>query len=288
MNKKIIVIWANCQGDSINSMLNKYYLNKFNIYSYSNYDYMKNKIKLPDFMCKCDIFIYQNYAEKNDEYDLNNILNNIIPPNAIKICFPTLHRNYLQFPFDVFSPENNKTISNKNPHGKFFYGIGVIKDLINEENNKNIKNKEEIKKYVIESIENKEFIKKNIMENYENNTIEFLKLKALNSDIPNIYDFIINNYKHIRLYHNPNHPNGILLNELCKEIFKKLNLELPNEMENIKILDNLLKDWKMPIFLSVVEYYNMKNVDNECSSFYHDDIYDIKTYIYKYIDFLLE
>lgn len=40
--------------------------------------------------------------------------------------------------------------------------------------------------------------------------------------------------------------------------------------------------------LSVVEHYNIDNIDNECSSFFHNDIIDVKTYISKYLDFLLE
>lgn len=117
---KTIVIWANCQGGAVSLMLNKYYSDLFNIYTYVNYEYMKNKIKLPDFMYTCDVFIYQNYSDNNDEYNLQNILNNILPKESIKICFPTLHRNYLQFPFDVNSPENQNSINIKYPHGLFF------------------------------------------------------------------------------------------------------------------------------------------------------------------------
>ena len=41
--KKIIVIWANCQGGVINLMLNRYYSSEYIIYNYANYEYIKNK-----------------------------------------------------------------------------------------------------------------------------------------------------------------------------------------------------------------------------------------------------
>ena len=283
--KKKIVIWANCQGSAINIMLNKYYSNEFDVHSFANYEYIKNKIKFPDFLYKCDIFIYQNYSDNNDEYNIKNIIDNVVPSIAIKICFPTLHRNYLQFPFDTNSPENIKTIDKKYPHGEFFYGISNIIQIVSELKCQNITN-DIIKEIVISKINEKNFIERDIIIKYEQETINFLQSKALSSDIHSIYDFIINNYKKIRLFHNPNHPNGILLNELCKEIFQKLNLYYPNEPENIKYLDNCLKDWKMPIFNSVIEYYKLENIDNNCSSWFHTDIYDIETYITKYIDFL--
>jgi len=285
--KKNIVIWANCQGNAINYMLNKYYKDIFNIQLYSNYKYIKNKIKLPDFMYECDIFIYQNYSDNNNEYNLINIFDNILSKKCIKLCFPTLHRNYLQFPFDTNNLEHKNTINDNLPFGEFFFGIKPIIDDLKILKANNYSNNE-IKKIILDKIKDINYIKKDIIEKYENDTLIFLKNKSLTSDIPLIFNFIINNYKIIRLYHNPNHPNGILLNELCKEIFNKLNLIYPDEKNDIEILDNILKDWKMPIFNSVIKYYNMKNVDNNCSSFYHDDIKNEETYINKYIDFLLK
>lgn len=43
--KKIIVIWANCQGGVINLMLNRYYSSEYIIYNYANYEYIKNNIE---------------------------------------------------------------------------------------------------------------------------------------------------------------------------------------------------------------------------------------------------
>lgn len=76
-------------------------------------------MSLPQYFYECDIFLYQNYSDRDDDYSLNNIINNIIKKTAIKISFPTLHRNYLQFPYDVNSPEN--IVTKEKPHGDFFW-----------------------------------------------------------------------------------------------------------------------------------------------------------------------
>tara|TARA_B100000767_G_scaffold125194_1_gene119329 strand:- start:8430 stop:8675 length:246 start_codon:yes stop_codon:yes gene_type:complete len=73
------------------------------------------------------------------------------------------------------------------------------------------------------------------------------------------------------------------VNELCKNIFNKLELNYPNEKENIVILDKILNDWVMPIFKSICNKYN---IDNKCSSIWHDAIIDETTYIQCYVKFL--
>jgi hypothetical protein len=220
---------------------------------------------------------------------MEKIINNIIPIDSIKLSFPTLHRNYLQFLYDDASPENKNTICNKKPFGDFAYGIENIRSIIKQLKEEGINEYDKILEKTLELINTEDFIPESQIIQYETISLNFLKSKALTSDIPNIYNFIIDNYKHIRLWHNPNHPNGILLNELVNEIFIKLGLNYPkNEEENILVLDTFLRDWKMPIFKSVCKYYNIENIDNNCSSFYHDDIFDDISYIKKYVKFILE
>lgn len=285
--KKNIVIWANCQGTAISLMLNKYFSNEFTVHLFVNYVCIENNIKLPEIMYKCDVFLYQNYSNNKGEYNLEHIINNVLPSDVIKVSFPTLHRNNLQFPFEYDSVENINTCGKKFPHGEFYYGIINVKNYVLQLKLENLTN-DEIKKKTLLKIDDVDFLNIKDMKIHEEKSLNFLKNKAETSDIPNIYNFVLNNYKKIRLFHNPNHPNGILLNELCKEIFYKLNLHYPSENENIQILDGCLRDWKMPIFNSVMNYYKIDNIDNECCSMYHDDIFDKYSYINKYVDFLLK
>lgn len=282
---KSVIIWANCQGGIIGQMLQKYYGDIFTVNYYANYEYMQNKMDLPNCFNTCDIFLYQNYSNNEEQYCIQNILDNVLSPTSIKIAFPTLHRNNLQFCYNIDSPENMQTISALFPHGFFFFGIQPIRDIVIKLKNEGM-NVEDVIMKTLDAINKPGFITDEQIEYHENTSLDFLKTKALSSDIPEIYEFIIDNYKRIRLWHNPNHPNGILLNELCKDIFNKLELNYPNEKENIVILDKALKDWKMPIFRSICTKYNIENIDNECSSIWHDDIFDEISYIHKYVKFL--
>ncbi len=147
-----------------------------------------------------------------------------------------------------------------------------------------VENKDELIEKIIDKILDEDFIKEEDIKYYYNRNIEYLEKKILNSDIPELYPFIINNIFKIRLFHNRNHPSGILLNQLVKLVFNKLNL-LYNEKleENIKVLDNSLNDWSVPILPSVRKYYNI-NYDDVCSSWYHRDIINSRTYLKQYIE----
>lgn len=283
--KKIICIWANCQGGVVSDMLSRDYSSLFTIYNDNNYEYIQSKKPIPNYLKDCDIFLYQNYSDREDGYDLNFIKKNILPKSAITISFPTLHRNYLQFPFDTESPENTQTYDDKYLHGKFFYGIENIRNIVYELKKNKIEDSKIID-IVLNKINNIDFIDVNQIKEKEEITLNFLKKKSLSSDIPEIYDFIVNNYKKRRLFHNPNHPNGVLLNELCKLIFNKLGLDYTNENQNINYLEDALADWKMPIFKSVERYYNINNVDNKCGCRVNDKIVDLNTYIIEYVKFL--
>lgn len=285
--KKNILIWANCQGSSIHLMINKYYSHLFTVDYLLNYEFIRNNLPVPDQIKNADIFLYQNYSETETEYDLKNIINNYLKKDCLSISFPTLHSCPLLFCHEYNESNNRKTINDKYPHGKFFFGINIITDLLKKYDYKN--NNKENNKIMIDEIyktsQSFDFISNEKIEYYSKRNFEFLEKKILSSDVPELFDFIKNNFTKVRLWHNPNHPTGILLNELVMLIFKKLNLIYQEEdkMENIKVLDLGLKDWEMPIFPSVKKYYHM-NFQDKCSSSWHPDIVDSKTYITKYLN----
>ena len=283
--KKLLVILANCQGNPLSHMLNKYYSNLYDIKYYTNYEYIKNNLNLPLDIKEADVFLYQNYSNNDEKYDLKILLENVLKKECIKICFPSLHSCNLIFCYDVTEPNNYKTITNEKPFGEFYYGISHIIDEFNkyEINENTKKNKNEIIEKIIDSSNNDNFISKETILYHNKRTFEFLENKCLSSDVPEIYNFIKNNFTKIRLWHNPNHPTGILLNELIKLIFLKLKLEYFENEENFIILENFLADWVMPIFPCVKQYYNMKFDINKCSSWYNKNIIDSKTYLNEYL-----
>lgn len=285
--KKLLVIFANCQGGSLGFMLNKYYSNLYDIKYYQNYEYIKNNLDLPLDIKDADIFLYQNYSNNDEKYDLKNLLENVLKKECIKICFPSLHSCNLIFCYDVAEPNNYKTITKEKPHGEFFFGISaIINELKKYEISETYKNetyKNDIIEKIIDSSNNDDFISKETILYHNKRTFEFLENKCFTSDVPEIYNFIKNNFTKIRLWHNPNHPTGILLNELIKLIFLKLGLEYFENEENFKILENSLSDWVMPIFPCVKQYYNMEFDINKCSSWHNKNIIDSKTYINEYL-----
>jgi hypothetical protein len=118
--KQNVIIWANCQGAPLHYMLHKYYSDKFNIYRFLNFEYIKNANLMPEEFKICDIFIYQNYSDKPGSiYDLSYILNDVLKKECIKISFPYLTFNAI-FCYNCSNLENAKTISDKYPHGSFF------------------------------------------------------------------------------------------------------------------------------------------------------------------------
>lgn len=283
--KKLIVILANCQGLPIKYMLENYYSNLYDVKCYANYEYIKENLDFPLDIKDADIFLYQNYSINDDKYDLKLLIENVLKKDCIKICFPTLHSCNLIFCYDTSSPNNYKSITKETPHGDFLYGISPIIDEFkkynNEDNNHN-NNK------IIETSNNDNFISEETILYYNKRTFDFLESKCLTSDVPEIYYFIKNNFTKFRLWHNPNHPTGILLNKLINSIFLKLGLEYFENDENIKMLNNCLSDWVMPIFPCVTKYYGFEFDTNKCSSWYHKNIVDSNTYLNEYISFIVD
>ena len=279
--KKLIVILANCQGGPLTYMLRKHYSHLYDITNFANYEYIQNNLDLPSDIKLADIFLYQNYSQNDPKYDLKNILENVLKKECVCVCFPTLHSCNLIFGYDVFSPNNYKTVTNIKPHGEFFFGISSVIDEFNKYDC-NTFNKNEIKARTACN----DFISEETILYHNTRTFEFLEKKCLASDVPEIYNFIKHNFTKFRLWHNPNHPTGILLNELIRLIFLKLGLEYFANEENIKHLDNSLNDWVMPIFPCVKQYYNFEFDTNKCSSWYNKNIVDRETYLNEYLEHL--
>ena len=242
---------------------------------------------IPDDFKNTDIFIYQNYSiQKDDIYDLSNILTNILKSSCIKICIPSLRGEFL-FCYnntDIHNRKNEQTKSSMMPFGKFFYGINYIdKEIIEINYDIDIEyEKNQIIENIYSKIMNQYLIDNETICSYYDTNMEYLEKKIVNSDVPELLEFIKNNFKKIRLFHNPNHPTGILLNFMVKRVFNLLNLEYPDTSENISILDNSLNDWIMPILPSVRRYYGFE-FEDKCSSWYDKDIIDTPSFVTKYI-----
>jgi len=280
--KKKIILWTNCQGSVIEFMLKKYYNHSFDIKHYTNYTYIKEKKTLPEEFRNPDIFIYQNYSEKEDTiYDLKYLLNQILNKDCIKICIPFLQFD-AYFCYDTHDLNNNKTISNKYPHGMFFFGMDIVTNFLKDINLNTI-DKDILINNIINNVTKDDAISSDKILYYYNRSFDYLEKKILNSDVPRLYDFIKTNFTSKRLFHNRNHPTSILFNELIKDIFIILQLKYTPSDKDMEIMDSLLNDWIMPILPSVKIYYNIY-FEDKCSSWYHKEIIDTRSHIYNYLN----
>ena len=294
MNKKKVIIWANCQSCIAKYIFDKYLNDYFDTEVYINYEFMRNKSDLPDDFKYCDIFLFQNYKKKeNDDakYDLDFIKNNILKKDCITLCFPTLHSNLLYFCYDTENIKERKKncdiIEKEHPDSKknIYFSISIIQDLYEKHKN--------TKKYIsndeFENIIIQDFLDYNINEDdilkYNKKSFDFLKLKILNSDIPELYDFIIDNWKTQKLWYNPNHPTGVLYMKMAELIFKKLNINIILTNDDFNTYNSIHRDYEMPILPSVKKYYNLnfKDICHIRGLSQDNYVYDTKTYIKQYL-----
>jgi hypothetical protein len=285
MAAKIVVVWANCQGLSIAKALMAMHPEELDVHLFMNYEYIRQGLELPSFMRSADIFLYQNYRPQEvRQYDLDWISENILPAQCLKVSFPTLHSITLQFCHEFHEPNNSKTIGLALPHGAFFYGIKPLADyylkLVRDIDARECRI-ERIQEAVGHALTDT-FIQSSEIEYHLSRSSDFLREKSLNSDTPGIYAYIMDNYRNIRLWHNPYHPNALLLDELCRQIFAAAGLTYNPTPDFLDHIDDELRDWVMPILPSVQAALGL-NVGSFCSSKYHPEVQTAEEYLSKYL-----
>lgn len=285
MAAKTVVVWANCQGLSLARALMAMHPKELDVHLFMNYEYIRKGLELPSFMRSADIFLYQNYRPQElREYDLDWISENILPAQCLKVSFPTLHSITLQFCHDFHEPNNSKTIGLEFPHGAFFYGIKPLADyylkLVGEIDVRECRI-QRIQEAVSHALTDT-FIQSSEIEYHLTRGQDFLREKSLHSDTPDIYAYIMDNYRNTRLWHNPYHPNALLLDELCRQVFNAAGLSYNPSPDFLDHIDDELRDWVMPILPSVQTRLGL-NVGSFCSSKYHPEVKTAEEYLSKYL-----
>lgn len=123
------------------------------------------------------------------------------------------------------------------------------------------------------------------VEYHKKRSLDFLREKSLHSDTPGIYDYVLDNYRSVRLWHNPYHPNKILLDELCRQVFGAIGLAYSPSPQLLSNIDAALKDWIVPVLPSVQAILGL-NVGSYCESKYHPEINTTEAYLSKYLQCL--
>lgn len=73
---------------------------------------------------------------------------------------------------------------------------------------------------------------------------------------------------------------------MAKNIFKKLDIKIDYDDNDLINLDNLHNDWVMPLLNCVKDYYDFDFPDI-CSSRVNDSIYNTETYLREYLKLFL-
>lgn len=253
---KNIVIFSNCAGNIIKNMFEKhsYTKDKYSITHIVNYETL-SRTHMDEshavILNNCDIFMYQplNQSYDDSEYDVTHI-KKYLKRDAI-----ILKVNYYRFngfwynseykPYDSYNNYLFSTNANYGIHNSFI--------------NFNTTDKCEIVKNVNNiCISEEEFLV------FFNNQLSKFKIIDDNSDI-NMFDYFLNNYKTIHLFHDPFHPTNLFFYEMFRQIIIKLeNHELQNNdydfIKSLKCIE--MTHWALPILPIIKKHLDLVLDDN--------------------------
>ena len=209
----IVVIYANCQGITLSSILSEI-ISNCKVSHIQNYTLIVNKEKIPyDIIKKADVFIYQPIDSKHMLYSTDtNVENNILSylkKDTLKISFPYIYNSALW----LFDPEILKKGTSNGD---------IIIGNYNTDKNCSIKKLKE-QGHTIDDIINL-YKKGNIDFNYKSrfeNSIKILKEKEKLCDIK-VCDFIVENISKHKLFYTQNHPTIMIFTHCINQLMPLL------------------------------------------------------------------
>jgi len=189
-----LIVFSNCQGKFILERFikqNKFFNNFTHYYIHYNEDDVCNFIKQYK---NCSIFIYQPINNKTiTNESFNEIIKNNLPKNCKVICFPSIYCEL----WPIF------------PGSGLAGHTYICGDLLLRYKNYELKK-------ILELYDNN-LLNFDLQNRFEK-SINYLKNKENKYCNIKISDFILDNYKNIRLFDTQNHPNGIILSYIYKKI----------------------------------------------------------------------
>ncbi len=211
LSMKYLIIFANCQGGTLLSMLNEHEAFKKE-YSCIPIPFVQNikskeQIKLLlDSVKKADIFIYQYVNSPNMPNETNtHYLLNLLKKDTIKISFPSLY-------FNGYFPHLDSMDKITGP-------LRLVHDYIIAY----CYTKGFTEKETLRLINEKDLYSKKISMEFVKKSIESLLKRERENDIDiRLSDYIKNNYKKEKLFNQFNHPKRIVFEFLTREILNRL------------------------------------------------------------------
>ena len=227
-----ILYYGNCQLFAVKTLLNLQNFVEKNIECYGT---DLDKFEFINIIQQQDIIITQpindNYREK--EYLSTNFVIKNSKENCKIIIFDSCYFNFYYFDL-TYKWFNNDILHEPSDYHynemiKCYNNNSSIEYYIeNYINNIELKTKDELEQYANESLEE--------LNKRHNENVNKYKIKD-NILFISTYDFIKNNYKDKLLFYSMNHPTKYVIQYICEEIIKILNLD-NTILYDINILDN--------------------------------------------------
>ena len=222
-----ILFYGNCQTDVISKTLNLPNDNVFSIYCFSTDISKENFTSIIE---KCDIIITQSIQ---DNYrDVSYLSTSYIIQNSKKNCkiiiFDSCYFNF--YYFDCFHKiQYNYAYHYKKMFEYYENGYSEENYVDNCVNNLELKTSDELEIIVEKSINELKLRSEYYKNTYKGDNIYYITTN----------EFIKNNYKDKLLFYTPNHPSKYLIQFICEEILKLLEIQDLNVINyNIDLLEN--------------------------------------------------
>jgi len=270
---KTILIYSNCHGKQLIKFFEYhiYTKDKFKMIYLCNYENLNKQTvdqEHINLLKNCDIFIYQSFNKnyENSEYNIPKIKMYLKQETIIiKVNFYKFNGFWYDSTYSPYNGNNGFAFLKKDSYG-------IHNSFINFNGNK-----DEIK----DKIDNL-YIDKNIILNYFNSELEKFKKLDDDSDVK-IYNYFINNYKQLYLFHDKYHPTNIFFYEIFIQIVYKLTEHQlsSNDFDFINLLkESELTHWAAPV-LPIIKKYLELSIPDKIFIFFPNRFYmDIYDYYY--------
>lgn len=265
-NKRKIVIYSNCHGEILQSMLEKHTdtRDKYAVQSFCNYENL-HKAELSQehksILSECDVFIYQpfNRSYNESEYDVSRVKQMLKP--SVKI----VKINYYRFRAFWYNCDYQPYLKYRSFN--FPTGFGICNKV---ENMKNY-DYESVKQF----IDQVEYNSDTITKVFEENLVKFRRIDD-NSDIK-MYDFFVDNYKKQKLFHDQFHPTNIFMYEVFRQLVQfiqdtDIGYDGADFISSLDAEDELTH-WSQPILPTIRKHLNLEFKDE--TVVYHKTLFPV-------------
>lgn len=268
VEKKLIVINANCYGEALTEYLNmsREFRRKYEIYPLKPIHLNKEAIN-PFLMKSLDVFIHQDIRANNaflyelsDEYLLPQL-----PKNCVEITIPNMvGMGHWMFPQHR---DNYKKVG----ECSFFYEDDVLERAYKSEI---INTLEEYKGFYLNFQYSREYL-----DELRERDMEKLISREKGWSIK-LFDFIEQNYCKEACFSDVSHPSRIIIKEIGRKVADLLDISMLHDEDYYFILGNPL-----PILPSVKRYYDMDFTEYDTIEYYGANFFggELETYIRDYM-----